>query len=175
MLPLIHLCLPSTKDWLVLAGGGFSLWHPPSAPKNRNLQHVEVLGRQLWLRELGAHRPGTGCSGAAEPRSAPSTAPEGPTAVPTSRFTSRFGFLRPNLVFLCLHQVFARQTGLISAPARPDSPNQRDVEGRCAAAHLLLPPKRGDKGCGHGGELCLEPSTSRTCPARLAAPKKRGL
>lgn len=38
-------------------------------------------------------------------------------AAPTSRFTSRSGFFHPYLAFLCLHQVFARQTGLISAPA----------------------------------------------------------
>lgn len=162
--------------WLVLAGRGCSLWHPPFC-----IWETEISSKfKQWDSSSGCQssvpaspRAEDGCPtvrcGSCWPVSALSAAWEGKTAAEqllplASPHSVVFSHPIIFFFFLCLHQVFARQMGLSSAPAQPDSRTQRDAEGCCAATHLLLlPPKQGRGTRGEHGGRAHTPGRAIEC------------
>lgn len=165
-MPLIHLRVPSTADSCGLAAFGWQRVQPLASPFC--LWETEISSKfKQWDSSSGcgssvsaSPKAEDGCTtvrcGSRWPVSAPSAAWEGKTAaeqlLPLASPHSVV-FSHPIIFFfffLSLHQVFARQMGLSSAPAQPDSPTERDAEGSCAATHLLLLPSKQGRGTGWG-------------------------
>ena len=186
--------------WLVWAGSGCSLQHPPSAsgklksPANLSggmaalaagarcppAQGQRMHHRPLWLSLAGVSP--VCCSGGRE----------GSRAAPASCFTS-LCFSLSLFIFFVPPPGICQADGadLCSGSAGQSQPvGCRGTLRGCSPSPPGIKAGQGDDGGSRwprprsqegrrvlwrgGGVLCLEPNASRNCPSRLAAPQKRG-